>query len=303
MNIKFYIPKNDPGGRASRRFRALVPLKGMRKQDGIIGDLNNATIDDIIVMAKKTKKSEVDFLVKKKIKFVFDVCDDKWPREKELYDYASKYANKIITTTPELAKQIKSYTNKEAIIIDDPTERDREEPKFNPNKIIKIAHYGAGKAFPEQHWESIVDNLGKNVEFHFTIGRYAKFRKPYEDFKNMAFYEWSYEKQGDIVRNSDIVLIPIRAYSQNVLFKSPNRIIDALQQGRIVITNPGVASYEKLKDFVIWNTDRNFKSSLEWALNNKDQVIEKIKKGQEYIKLNHSPEAIGKKWVELENKI
>ena len=58
MSIKFYIPKNEPGNRASRRFRAIVPLKGMREIDGVIGDLKEAKSDDVIVMAKKTKKTE-----------------------------------------------------------------------------------------------------------------------------------------------------------------------------------------------------------------------------------------------------
>ena len=303
MSIKFYIPKNEPGNRASRRFRAIVPLKGMREIDGVIGDLKEAKSDDIVVMAKKTKKSEVDFLVENNIKYVFDVCDDKWGRESELYNYASKYATRVITTTPELAKQIKVYTGKDAVIIDDPTEREREEPKFNPGNIVKFAHYGAGKSFPKQDWSNIIRLLPNKVEFHMTIGRYAKYRKPFEEYKNMIFYEWSFEKQGEIVRNSDIVIIPIKSYSQNVLFKSPNRIIDAIQQGRLVFTNPGVASYEPLRDFVIMRDDSNFGESLKWVLNNKDQVIDKIKKGQDYILKHHTPEAIGKKWIELENTI
>lgn len=302
MSIKFYIPKNDPGARPSRRFRAIVPLKGMRSQDGVIGDVSEVTSNDIVVMAKKTTKSEIEYLLSKKIRYVFDICDDKFKREGETWEYACKNATRVVTTTPELAKQIKNITGIDSIIIDDPTEREREEPKFNPNKIVKMAHYGAGKSFQRQEWDKIVNNL-PNVEFHITIGKYEKYSKAYAKYKQMKFYEWSYEKQGEVVRESDITIIPIRPYSSNVLFKSPNRIIDAIQQGRLVFTNPGVASYEPLRDFVIMRDDSNFGESLKWALNNKDQVIDKIKKGQDYILKHHTPEIIGQKWVELEKII
>ena len=58
-----------------------------------------------------------------------------------------------------------------------------------------------------------------------------------------------------------------------------------------------------MRDFVIMRDDSNFGESLKWALNNKDQVIDKIKNGQDYILKHHTPEIIGQKWVELEKII
>ena len=56
MNIKFYTlkfkAKDGEHTRASRRFRAIIPLKGMRKNDGQIEELDKATRDDIIILAK-----------------------------------------------------------------------------------------------------------------------------------------------------------------------------------------------------------------------------------------------------------
>ena len=58
MPIKFYIPNwnNElPEGqrpkRASRRFRALIPLKGMRPEDGIIGEVSQARPGDIVLLS------------------------------------------------------------------------------------------------------------------------------------------------------------------------------------------------------------------------------------------------------------
>ena len=85
-----------------------------------------------------------------------------------------------------------------------------------------------------------------------------------------------------------------------VKVKSPNRVIDAIQQGKYVITNNGVDSYKELKDYIHIG---NITEGLKWALNNKDQVIEKIKKGQEYVLKNHSPKIIGQRWIETEKLV
>ena len=74
MNIKFYTlkfkAKDGEHTRASRRFRAIIPLKGMRKNDGQIEDLDKATRDDIIVLAKDTSIKDAQFLLDNKIKSI-----------------------------------------------------------------------------------------------------------------------------------------------------------------------------------------------------------------------------------------
>ena len=87
MNIKFYTlkfkTKDGEHTRASRRFRAIIPLKGMRKNDGQIVDLDKVTRDDIIVLAKDTSIKDGQFLLDNNVKFVFDICDDKWKTRKK----------------------------------------------------------------------------------------------------------------------------------------------------------------------------------------------------------------------------
>ena len=49
--IKFYVPKGVTR-RASVRFRATVPLKGMREEDGFIEKVEYAKTGELIVLAK-----------------------------------------------------------------------------------------------------------------------------------------------------------------------------------------------------------------------------------------------------------
>ena len=55
--IKFYIPGFDfttAPKRASYRFRATIPLQGMRPEDGIITKISQAQKGDLVVLAKKS---------------------------------------------------------------------------------------------------------------------------------------------------------------------------------------------------------------------------------------------------------
>ena len=303
--IKFYVPKGVTR-RASVRFRATVPLKGMREEDGFIIKVSDAKPGELVVLAKNIHKEDVDFLVKNKIKFIFDICDDKWNKDPQLYNYACRNANLVTTTCELLQTKIKEYTGKIAHIIPDPTEREQEEPKFEPKEHIKFAWFGGRKSFSLFNWDSVVNDIRK-VTNNFSI--HAVTNKPDRASKRLAhllekkimnMYHWDFDKQGQIVRECDIVLIPLPQDMPLVQVKSPNRVIDGIQQGRFVIANNGVESYTVLKDFIHLG---NITDGLKWALNNKDQVIEKIKQGQKYVYKNHSPEMIGQRWIETEKLI
>ena len=309
--IKFYIPKGELG-RASVRFRAYVPLQYMREGDGYIKESKEAKQGDTVVLAKKTNFWDLDFLKDNKIKFIFDICDDKWNRHPEVWNRACDEASLITTTCELLQKRIKERTGKDSHIIGDPTERKREQPKFNPQKIIKLVYYGGRKSFSLVDWENNINQI-KSVEkkfdnqYKFEIHAIAN--KPekaakrlgvYRESKILNMHDWTYERQGDLVRSGDIVILPMPTSHHLLKVKSPNRVIDGLQQGRFVIANPGVDSYEKLSDYIFLGT---IKKGLEYALRNKEEVIDKIKKGQEYIDKNHSPEMIAKKWIETEKMI
>ena len=329
MSINFYIPdfdKNIIPIRASRRFRAMIPLKGMRPEDKIIGSLDQVKPGDIVVVAKKIKQQEVLYLKNIEAKVVYDICDSKWHKSwqkpyviKELNDICAM-ANLIVTTTPELAKEIKIHTNKNAFIISDPTERERLEPNFNPSTTINLFYYGSEKNFSTLDLNNIVETIKifklNHDILHFKfflnimidrskkhIDRYYRY---IEKEKILKIYEYNFTEQEKLIKMSDIILLPIRSKSFNVKTiyqKSPNRVIDAIQMGKIVITNSGVASYEKLKDFVYWMYNENYGEAIYWLLNNREQVIKKVTEGQQYINQHHTPEIIGKRWIEIEKII
>jgi hypothetical protein len=320
MNIKFYTlkfkAKDGEHTRASRRFRAIIPLKGMRKNDGQIEELDKATRDDIIVLAKDTSIKDAQFLLDNKVKFVFDICDDKWGSRKkklvETYNFLCKNANLVVTSTPTLANIIFRHTGKKAHVITDPVERERKEPillNIKEDTIIKFAYYGAGKNFEVIDWNKIVNDLKRihnKIEIHVVIGRVHKHLdkvKHLIEQKILYAYQWTYELQDQIVDDCHFVLIPIVSVNENISAKSPNRLIDGIQRGKLVLTNTGVDSYEPFRNFSYFVSDFNYGQGLKYAINNRNEVLQNIKAGQLYIDQHHTPEIIGKKWIEIERLV
>jgi len=322
MNIKFYTlkfkSKDGEHIRASRRFRATIPLKGMRKNDGQIEELDKATRDDIIVLAKDTSIKDAQFLLDNKIKFVFDICDDKWGSRKskliDTYNFLCKNANLVTTSTPTLANIIHKHTGIHAHIITDPVERERKEPEFKNithDTIIKFAYYGAGKNFEVIDWNKIVNDLkvahnNNKIEIHVVIGRANKHLGKVQQLieqKILFAHQWTYELQDQIVDDCHIILLPIVNVNENISAKSPNRLIDGIQRGKLVLTNPGVDSYEKFKNFCYFVHNFNYGRGLLYAINNRNEVLTNIKRGQLYIDQHHTSEIIGKKWIEIERLV
>ena len=120
MSIKFLIPGYDgtQQTRASYRFRATIPLKGMRPEDGIISSVKQANKDDIVVLAKKSTPKDVYYLKSNNIKCVYDICDNKWRLGKDsientkIMDAGCQHANLITTTCKELRSKIFNESGK-----------------------------------------------------------------------------------------------------------------------------------------------------------------------------------------------
>ena len=327
MNIKFLLPKargfvekGKVPKRASQRFRGLIPLQHMLPTDGFIDKVEEATKDDLVIMSKSIGVKDFLYLKEKGIKFVFDICDNKWRLGKDsientkIMDAGCRYANLITTTCKELRSKIFNESGKTAIIIDDPFERAIEEPRFEPHKKnLNFCYFGGRKSFSLVDWEEVIAILNfvcKKNGIDYTLNCITqKHLQVSEELTHhlypdgpLIMYEWNYKLQKDLVSKSDFVLLPVPAdgFSPVIGFKSPNRVIDSIAQGRYVITTWGVHSYRNYIDFIGIGSIQN---SIKWAMNNPKLVLDKIKQGQKYIKKHHSPEVIAKQWMSLRDKV
>ena len=326
MNIKFLLPKArafiEKGKipkRASQRFRGLVPLKHMLPTDGYIDKVEEATKDDLVIMSKAIEVKDFLYLKDKGIKFVFDVCDNKWRLGKDrqkntaIMNAGCQHANLVTTTCHELKQKIFDETGKNSIIIDDPYEREMEEVRFEPHeKNLNFCYFGGRKSFWLVDWEEVIAGLNfvcKQLGVEYTLNCITqkhllaskKITHHFYPDGPVIMYEWNYKLQGELVRKCDFVLLPIPNNNPLVFsYKSPNRVIDSIAQGRYVITTKGVTSYRQYGEFIGMGS---LKDNIKWAIENPKSVRRKIDKGQKDIKKYNSPEVIAKQWMSLRNKV
>lgn len=115
------------------------------------------------------------------------------------------------------------------------------------------------------------------------------------DFNKIHFHEWSWELQGQLLAETDLVLIPVVTDNYRTDTKSANRLIDSLMSGKFVITTP-LASYIEFEQYT-WQQDMI--NGIQWAQNHPDRVVLKVSQGQEHVIKYYSPGVIAKQWLKV----
>ena len=333
MSIKFFIPgyEGDKPKRASFRFRSLIPLQGMRPEDGIITKISQAKKGDIVILAKKSTPRDLFYLRANNIKCVYDICDNKWrkyvspnwvKRVVEPHNVMCNNADALVTTCVDMQRLIMKHIGRQAFVINDPVEATKQEPKvaLKSRRYLKIFTYGNSKHFSKIQWNFLIKKfIDSEIEFKINamMDRSKKFIEMYSDeiaTGRLTIHEYDWNKQYELMNDADVIFLPIVVNSMDNLVdiraKSPNRIMDAIYSGKPVVSNFGINSYMPFQAFSDFGGNARSINYEEWIQcfrtlinRKKEQTIHMILQGQKYIEMNHSPKIIGEQWVGLENKI
>ena len=274
--LKFYTPDRK-GKIEPYSYRSRARLVGK-----CIENIGQAFNNDMVVLGRIHTEKDVESLRNNNIRYIHDICDNKWPMLEKLWANTNQYATAITTTCYKLRDLIESKVNKEVFVIPDPTEREEEPIKFAPNLArLNAVYYGSAGNLEQINWSNI--DL-KNVDLKIISNKGPIF--------------WDYKTQGEFVRQSDLVLLPVNNDHEMTQYKGNNRPIDALRQGKFVITNATIPSWQLLTNF-IWLGDIN--DGIKWAINNPKEVIKKVEAGQKFVRNNYTPEKISKEWERVYN--
>ena len=292
--LKFHVPDKD-FSRASLRLRATNPAKIFGE---IISNPQEADTDDVIVFAKKSTINDIRYAVENNIKFIFDICDDQFEdnKYKELFSYACKHCDAITVPTDRMKSLCEQKTSKKSYKILESYERESKPPQFNPGDILNILFYGTYDNFDAVPWIELINQLKKN-DIRFKINALVncasgrKINSP-----NIEVHEWSFEKHTSFLDECDIVLLPFKNNEKNISTKSPNRVVEAINRGKYVVTNYGVNSYEELQDFIFLDDYDKIVEGIIWTLSNKKLVIQKISEGQKFIHQKYNLASVSDSW-------
>ena len=271
--LKFYTPDRK-GAQEPYSYRSRARLVGE-----CIEDLSNASKDDIVVLGRIHTEQDVAHLRDKNIRYIHDICDNKWPQLEKLWTNTNSTATAITTTCDELKTLIQTKTDKAVYVIPDPTERRREEPVWKPTGILKAVYYGSAGNLKQINWDD-----------------YDVYTLDLKVISNQGPIMWSYETQGKVVSNSDFVLLPVDNSNAMTMYKGNNRPVDALMQGKFVVTNAEIPSWLKLKDY-IWCGDID--QGIKYIKYSPNQALERVRAGQQHVIENYSPDVISQQWQQV----
>ena len=305
----------------SYRTRANIVSENMFDSK-VTDDIRTLQKGDIAVLGKRHTREDAEHCINHKIKYIVDVADDKFMMFKHWYHTIPK-ATAVTTTCQHLRTIILDEVGKGSVIIPDPTERKRGVPKFEVKESMKAFYYGADGNYRKIDWLRVKSTLNsvKKTEVKIMtnkpkdppkaykyLNRYGQFWLKPEDRIELqkegikeyhSLIDWNFDKQEQLVNESDFVLLPVTSDRES-RSKGNNRPIDALQQGRIVLTNPGIKSYEDLKKYLYIG---DFYTTYKLMLENPEEVISKITNAQTYINEHYTPKAIGLKWKRVYDRL
>lgn len=230
----------------------------------------NITADINVLVRHMYNVDYAKSMIKKhNAKLIYDITanhfnDDLRKTNLELCEYASN----ITCSSTMLAKKIKDETGKIAHLVHDTYENSETEPTLlTGNKLLWFGHpYNLNSLTPYRNIPNL-KILSKND-------------------KNIM--NWSLKTEQEELKKCDMVLL-----TNNNIYASENRVVKAIRAGKFVITPSDIPSWNELKDF-IWIGDVN--KGIEWAKNNREEVLDKILKGQLYVRNKFAPEIIAKQW-------
>ena len=297
--------------RASHRLRGIVTAKGLVENGydaKILTDWADVDSDTIVVFLKNTVPSTIEKAKALGAFTLYDLCDNKFG-EKEEYIHCCMTADYVSVNSENMGASVKQHTGRDSIIMPDPYERPKLEPKFSPGKEIKLLWFGSQSSYKFFPIAEVWQRLEKEIkDYRFTMistktsrvlskmsQRQNKGVISGINFSKLNMEEWSWQRQGELMAECDIVLMPVSTDNYRTDTKSANRVIDSLISGKFVVTSP-LASYEDFKPYT-WQ-EPDYIQGIKWALAHPGKTLEKIKAGQQYTENNYSAKVLSKKFIE-----
>jgi hypothetical protein len=296
---------------ASIRVVALVPGRtlGLRVLHFGPGMAAQAFLDrhrpSALILTKAFDRSVVELAeaaVARRIPLITTLCDlhfsgDSGSRNRRLCDLSQA----MVVQTTSMADEVMRQFGRRCAIIEEAIEYPREQPSFAPGRTLKILWYGhsanhdtlaAGiAALAGAGLGPITFMIVSNTMPEFMDGGFPT--QP----KDMGFevVPWSILAQYSALAWCDMVFIP-SSDTPDKRVKGHNRVVEAINAGRIAITYP-LPQYRELSAYSFCDAD--YGASIRAALADPGGALRKIEDGQRYIDGRFAAELIAEKWRQL----
>ena len=275
---------------ASWRYRYVIPKRALDKMGFYsICDIKPKE-NTINIFHKHFIENSINWLEEQG--GIFDVCDDHFKKKAgKYYIDMCKKATVVTCPTPKMAERISEETGVYAHVVPDPFDDiDFNEVKPEYKNTRTVCWFG--------HTGNLWTLDGLKVCCNGDLVSNFKSIYPKEKLTLCAgwnYIEWKLGMLDEVFKRHDIVVL-FYGNSDRQHSKSPNRIMNSIRGGKIVVTNNTPVPYSySLNDYVVISDDIN--EGIRWVWENSEKAIDKVRQGQEYIKENFSAERIAEKWL------
>ena len=261
------------------------------------------------------------------MRVLLDVSDDHFsdPLRGKYLAQAVKECDGVVASTPTMAAIVRAHTARPVQVVGDPYEGPHGSPRFDPPPpwpgsllahLLRTLLSGGRRSRPlrllwfghESNLESLLSLLPRlrpltaryPIEVHLVtsprpeiVTLCERLASDHSPALKVRLSAWSTETVWAALKECDIVMIPSSADDPAKAVKSPNRLIEGIRAGRFVCASP-VPSYQEFSRYSWIGED--LVAGVEWALSHRNDVIDRLKAGQEHIAQHHSPEAIARQW-------
>jgi len=310
---------------ASVRYRVLAPARYLAAQGHQVGwlriDQAAATPSepataarlaaDVVVISKVLSHGSLDVAraaQRSGAKVLVDLCDDHFdtPELSGTYFALCELTDGILASTAAMTATIRRRTGRAAIQIDDPFEGPHGPPRYSPREqypAVKLAWFGHPVNFDTilamlPGLQSLTRELP--LELSLVTDVAAAQRSPLWQSLNAArqpglkleLIPWSLAATWQTLADSDLVVLPSLP-EQKKQVKSPNRAVEGIRAGRLVLAYP-LPAYQELAGGLWLGED--LAAGIRWAVAHPSEARQLIERGQTLIVRRFAQEQVGRSW-------
>lgn len=275
---------------ASHRMRVLEPsnilnccVKNLKVK---VTDILDDSADVYVFFKHFNQDKVLEFCRATGKPIIFDVCDNHFNKEhKEFYLEMLGLADVVTCNTDRMKTEISKYTDTEIVVIPDPITFPYNPFESSSNSLKFIWYGHSSNVKPLFGW---LDSL--------PIERLTAVCNNPIVHPKIEYIPWKPLQVERMIKHFDVVLLPTSKEPWTDT-KSPNRAVDALHAGKLVITdNPKI--YGCLKDYIeIIKEPSEIADIVYKYADNPDYFRKRIENGQEYVKTNYGSQNVLDSWL------
>jgi SAM-dependent methyltransferase len=304
---------------ASARYRVLIPAQQLARLGHQLQVASlppggwpvsvRETPCDVLVISKSFDPGNEELARAMKargVKVVVDFCDDHFEHPQlgaHLRNLAG-LADRIVASTPAMAESVRRHTGRDAVVITDPVEGPRGFPQFAPKlPALRVAWYGHpsnldGLAAKAGELHALAQHMPVRLSvvtapLPEAAALVARLAEGQGSRVQARLVPWSLEQTWKTLAETDITWIPAVDSAQKAV-KSPNRLLESLWAGRLVVADP-VPAYLPFADLV--PIGQGLERGALQALEDPPRIETNLREAQRRIARAHSAFAAGRLWA------